>query len=66
MATMHDRMLVILPAEAYGVWLDPEFQDKAEGQSLLRPYPEDEMETIPVSTLINSPKDDDPCCVNPL
>jgi putative SOS response-associated peptidase YedK len=66
MAGIHDRMPVILPRESYGLWLDPEFKSKEELLSLLRPYPAEEMVAIPVSTLVNSPKNEDPCCVNPL
>jgi putative SOS response-associated peptidase YedK len=54
MASIHDRMPVILPRESYGLWLDPEFKDK------------EEMMAIPVTTLVNSPKNEDPFCVNPL
>ena len=42
------------------------FKGKEELLSLLRPYPAEEMVAIPVSTLVNSPKNEDPCCVNPL
>jgi putative SOS response-associated peptidase YedK len=66
MAPLHDRMPVILPAEAFDLWLDPEFQSKEQLQALLRPYPNDDLIATPVSTLVNSPKNDDPCCVNPL
>ena len=66
MAPIHDRMPVILPKESIQLWLDPEFQDKPELLSLLKPYPEEEMVATPVSTLVNSPKNEDPCCINPL
>ena len=66
MAPIHDRMPVILPKESIQLWLDPEFQDKQELQSLLKPYPEEEMIATAVSTLVNSPKNEDPCCINPL
>lgn len=63
MAGMHDRMPAILPAADYDLWLDPEFEDRAKLLSLLRPYPADELTAYPVSTLVNSPKNDDPACV---
>jgi putative SOS response-associated peptidase YedK len=66
MAPIHDRMPVILPPEVQDLWLDPEFQDKEQLLSLLKPYPEDALIATPVSTLVNSPKNEDPCCVNPL
>lgn len=66
MAPIHDRMPVILPRASYGLWLDPEFKDRQELLAMLKPYRADEMVAIPVSTLVNSPKNEDPCCVNPL
>jgi putative SOS response-associated peptidase YedK len=66
MAPIHDRMPVILPKESIQLWLDPEFHGKDQLLSLLKPCPEEEMVATPVSALVNSPKNDDPCCVNPL
>lgn len=66
MSTIHDRMPVILPEEARAVWLDPEFQGKDQLLGLLRPYPDEELIATPVSRLVNSPKTDDPRCLNPL
>jgi putative SOS response-associated peptidase YedK len=63
MADIHDRMPVILPSEDYDLWLDPEFQDKAKLLSMLKPYPADEMTAYPVSTLVNSPKNEKKECV---
>ncbi len=56
----------ILPSDAYDVWLDPEFKGKEPLLALLKPYPQDEMIAVPVSTLVNSPRNEDPCCVKPL
>jgi putative SOS response-associated peptidase YedK len=66
MATIHDRMPVILPKEYWDLWLDPEFQSKEKLLSLLQPYPTDEMVATPVSTLVNSPKNENPECVVPI
>jgi putative SOS response-associated peptidase YedK len=66
MAGIHDRMPVILPREAWGPWLDAEFQGKDELRALLRPYEADDLIAEPVSTLVNSPKNDVPQCVEPL
>ena len=55
-ANLHDRMPVILAAEDCERWLDVAAPDP---QELLRPYPADEMRTYPVSTRVNSPKNDD-------
>jgi putative SOS response-associated peptidase YedK len=63
MAEFHDRMPVILDPKDYGVWLDPGVQDPKVLGPLLRPYPGDEMEVYPVSTLVNNPRHEDPRCV---
>jgi putative SOS response-associated peptidase YedK len=45
------------------LWLDPEFEGKEKLLSLLRPYPADEMKAYPISTLVNSPKNDIAACI---
>jgi putative SOS response-associated peptidase YedK len=57
MKPIHDRMPVILPEEAYSAWLE---QPDA---ALLQPYPADRMEAIPVSTYVNSPRNQGPKCI---
>jgi putative SOS response-associated peptidase YedK len=66
MAGIHDRMPVILPPEEYDLWLDPEFEGKEKLLSMLRPYPADELTAIPVSTIVNSPRNENPACVEPV
>ena len=61
---IRDRMPVILPADTYDVWLDPA-SERDELTALLAPYPEDEMESYPVSRFVNSPANNDPRCVEP-
>ncbi len=63
MKPLHDRMPVILPAEAWPIWLDTEFKDKADLQDLLRPCDSDVLEAYPVSTLINNPRNESPKCL---
>jgi putative SOS response-associated peptidase YedK len=60
---IHDRMPVILPPDAYEVWLDPELDDRPRLLSLLRPYESQALIADPVSTHVNNPKHDDPECV---
>ncbi len=55
---IHDRMPVILPAEHYDLWLDPEFEDTKKLEKMLKPFPPDEMAAYPVSTLVNNPRND--------
>jgi putative SOS response-associated peptidase YedK len=62
MPTIHDRMPVILPAAARDHWLDPQARD-TELHEMLAPLPADELEAYPVSTIVNSPRNDSPECV---
>ncbi len=55
MATIHDRMPVILSPEDYDRWLEPDITDPTEVQDLLRPYA-GEMRAYPVSSAVNSPR----------
>ena len=63
---LHDRMPVILPPIRFDDWIagGPLSPDAAE--AMLLPYPADGMEAVPVSTMVNSPKNDDPRCVEPV
>jgi putative SOS response-associated peptidase YedK len=63
---VHNRMPVILKPRDYELWLDPEVQEVERLQSLLRPYPPEEMEAYAVSRYVNSPDNDDPRCIEPL
>jgi putative SOS response-associated peptidase YedK len=60
---LHERMPVIVPPDAYEVWLDPAVQHPVRLQPLLRPYRAEEMVAYPVSMRVNSPRNDDPGCV---
>lgn len=60
-ARVHDRMPLILPAEAQEKWLDP----ASRYRDLLEPDVAD-LELIPVSTLVNSVKNDGPRLAEPL
>ena len=59
MAPIHDRMPVIIPKHKRGFWLSPDSQAEAL-QELLISYPAGEMVAMPVSTLVNSPRNDGP------
>jgi putative SOS response-associated peptidase YedK len=63
---IHDRMPVILPSDAYTVWLDPAMRNVEPVQALLTPYPAEEMTAYPVSTRVNNPAYDAPECLAPL
>jgi putative SOS response-associated peptidase YedK len=63
---LHDRMPVILPRDAWWPWLDPAEPDLAFLQSLLTPLPDGALELYPVSTLVNSVRNDGPELVVPV
>jgi putative SOS response-associated peptidase YedK len=57
-APVHNRMPVILPADAESVWLDSTIS-KEHALSLLEPYPAALMAALPASTRVNSVRNDD-------
>lgn len=65
MATIHNRMPVILPEQAYPTWLETGEGDVQRLTELLVPYSEQEMQAYPVSTLVNSPNNDVPELIRP-
>lgn len=60
---VHDRMPVIIDPPDYELWLDPKIQQADVLNSLLRPYPADEMIAYPVSKRVNSPANNDARCI---
>lgn len=62
-APIHDRMPVILPPTAYGLWLDPAVEQSDTLLPLLEPYPARRMLATPVGTFVNSPNNEGPRCV---
>ena len=60
MATIHDRMPVILPAAAYDTWLDSTVTDAAAVRPLLRPFPAEAMEAWPVGPEVGNTRNDSP------
>ncbi|HZF09547.1 MAG TPA: SOS response-associated peptidase [Thermoanaerobaculia bacterium] len=63
---LHDRMPVVLDRADFGLWLDPKVEDKEKLQALLKPAPDADFETLPVSKAVNSPAHDAPDCIEPL
>jgi putative SOS response-associated peptidase YedK len=62
---LHDRMPVVLPADDWERWLDRDFDDVGALEQMLRPSAEILAEH-PVSTLVNSVKNNLPDCIIPL
>lgn len=65
MASLHDRMPVILSPNDYKQWLDPGVIDPNEVQPLLRPYA-GEMQAYLVSQEVNSPRNNSPALLEPV
>lgn len=63
---VHDRMPVILPPDGYDRWITPNYESVTNLKSLLVPYPAEEMEKYPVSSLVNSPKNEMVDCMFPI
>ena len=63
-SSIHHRMPVILRPESIPTWIEFEDHPKEEALGLLGPY-EGPLEAYPVSTYVNSPRNDGPTCVEP-
>jgi putative SOS response-associated peptidase YedK len=66
LSAVHDRMPVIVPPEAFDLWLDCANVDAVTASALIRPAPEDLLEAYPVSTAVNRPTNDDATLVVPV
>ncbi len=66
MATLHNRMPVILHPDDFDEWLTADVKKSDMLRHLLRPFPADPMNAYPVSTLVNNPRNEDPSCILPL
>ena len=63
-APIHHRMPAVLPTAARIPWLDPA-TEVPRLQDLLIPFSDGALETYEVSTLVNTPKNDEPRCIEP-
>lgn len=62
---LHHRMPVIVGPDARATWLDPESSPETL-KGLLRPYEEESFQAFPVSSKVNSPRNDDPTLIDPV
>lgn len=60
----HDRSPVILEPEQVATWLDPTTPGAAL-QQLCLPFPDEKLTRYPVSTRVNSVRNDEPACIEP-
>lgn len=65
-APIHQRMPVILTPETFGLWLDPDCDDPAVLQPVLRSLPTGLIRCIEVSTHVNSVRNNDARCLEPV
>lgn len=66
MMPIHERMPVIIPPDQFDIWLDPSVHDEKVLSGLLRPFDAKTMTAYPISTLVNSPKNDVAACIEPI
>jgi putative SOS response-associated peptidase YedK len=59
-------MPIILPPRTYARWLDPAFQNVAELADMLQNEIVTELVSYPVSRHVNSVRNNDPSCIEPL
>jgi putative SOS response-associated peptidase YedK len=63
---LHHRMPIILKKENEALWLDPNLQNEAILDELLQPYSVNEMTLYEVSDFVNSWKNDNFKCIQPV
>lgn len=66
LASIHDRMPVILPPESHDQWLGDYSKPPVTLRSLLAPFPASEMTSHAVSYDVNHPKIDDEYLTSPV
>jgi putative SOS response-associated peptidase YedK len=66
MAGLHDRMPVIVPDDAWSMWLDPALDDPSELQGLFEPTADVALRIWPVGALVNNVRNDGPELIEPL
>jgi putative SOS response-associated peptidase YedK len=65
MSPIHDRMPVILNPGNWEQWLERDQRDPEKLRPLYQPYPGDEIEMYPVSSMVNSVKNGGPELIDP-
>ncbi len=66
LSPIYDRMPVIVPPEAFDLWLNCAAVDATTASALIAPAPENFFEAYPVSTDVNRTANDDPKLIEPL
>ncbi len=63
---IHDRMPAIIARQHYGEWLNRRLEDPKALVPLLSAPPDELLEAVRVSPLVNNPRNDGPECLQPL
>ena len=66
LATIHDRMPVILRPESYASWLDPTITNSDLVRTLAGQYPAESISAYPVGRAIGNPRSQGPLLIEPL
>jgi putative SOS response-associated peptidase YedK len=66
MRPLHDRMPVILDTKNFDRWLDSAQQDPKKLEPLLVPYSGKSLAAYPISTWVNSPRNQGPKSIEPV
>ena len=66
LAAIHGRMPVIVPTDAFDLWLNSADVDLTTASALIAPAPENLLEAFPVSTDVNRVVNDNPKLVEPV
>jgi putative SOS response-associated peptidase YedK len=66
MATLHDRMPVVLPEAAWATWLGEASATSEELANLLVPYPANDLAAWPVDKRVGNVRNDDPSLFDPV
>jgi hypothetical protein len=65
LATIHDRMPVIVPPEAFNLWLDCTNVDAETAAALITPAPDNLLEAHEISTAVNRTANDNSKLIEP-
>ncbi len=65
-ATLHDRMPVVLPRDAWARWIDPSPADPSELHAMLQPAEGEPLSIYPVVPLVNNVRNNGPDLLTPL
>ena len=66
LSPIHERMPVVVPPEAYDLWLDCAHVDAETAAALIAPAPDDLLEAYEISTAVNRVANDNPRLIEPM